>query len=89
VGLRPISAAECQRLPVSDPSRFFQIRELCQNAAEGSAVANYQLGVMYADGQGVPVRRELAVRLLSVAASHGLRPAAVRLEQMGYAAPGQ
>jgi hypothetical protein len=85
VGLRPISAAECQRLPVNDPSRFFQIRELCQHAAEGSVVASYQLGVMYADGQGVPVRRELAVRLLSVAASRGLRPAQQRLEQMGYA----
>jgi hypothetical protein len=85
VGMRPISAAECQRLPVNDPSRFFQIRDLCQHAAEGSVVASYQLGVMYADGQGVPVRRELAVRLLSVAASRGLRPAQQRLEQMGYA----
>ncbi len=88
-GVRPISTAECQRLPVNDPTQFFQLRELCQRAAEGSVQANYQLGVMYADGQGVPVRRELAVRLLSVAASRGLRPAVVRLEQMGYAAPSQ
>ena len=51
--------------------------------------ANYELGVMFADGQGVPVRRDLAVRLLGVAASRGLRPAATRLEQMGYAVPGQ
>src|SRR6185369_5663577 len=88
-GSRPISSAECQRIPVSDPTQFFRLRELCEQAGGGSVRANYELGVMFADGQGVPVRRDLAVRLLGVAASRGLRPAVTRLEQMGYAVPGQ
>ena len=70
-----------------DPMQALQLIQLCERAAEGSVRAYYELGTIYADGQIAPVNRNLAVRLLTFAASRGLRQAAARLEQMGYAAP--
>jgi TPR repeat protein len=61
-----------------------EVVETCEHAAAGSVVSYYQLGVIYADGQIAPRDEALAVRLLRVAASRGLRPAQVRLNQMGY-----
>jgi TPR repeat protein len=80
---RLVTHDECQTMRVSDENRS-QVVELCERAASGSVVSYYELGVIYADGRIAPRNEALAVRLLLVAAQRGLRPAQVRLNQMGY-----
>ena len=78
-----LTSAECQTMRASAEQRA-QVIELCERAAGGSVVSYYELGVIYADGRIAPRNDALAVRLLRVAAGRGLRPAQVRLNQMGY-----
>jgi TPR repeat protein len=78
-----LTSDECQTMRAPADHRS-QVVELCERAAGGSVVSYYQLGVIYADGQIAPRNEALAVRLLQVAAARGLRPAQVRLNQMGY-----
>ena len=45
---------------------------LCASAEAGDAVAQYNLGVMYVNGQGVPQDNEQAVQWFRAAAEQGL-----------------
>ena len=48
-------------------------------AASGNPAAEYEIGVRYSEGRGVPVDLELAAQWFESAANHGLAPAQYRL----------
>lgn len=48
-------------------------------AASGNAAAEYEIGIRFAEGRGVPANQELAVQWFERAAKQGLAPALYRL----------
>jgi TPR repeat protein len=61
----------------------------CRAAENGNALAQYNLGWIYANGRGTPRDDALAVAWLQKAAAQGDRPAAGMLRLMGKVRPSQ
>jgi TPR repeat protein len=70
-----------------DPARALPLLEAA--AAANHPVAQYELAQMYETGQGglVPQNGTVARRLYTAAASHGMKEAQDRLDQLGPAPP--
>lgn len=56
---------------------------LRERAKKGSASAQYRLGLRYLKGEGVPLNRPEALRLLRAAAEQGDRSAKAKLKELG------
>jgi TPR repeat protein len=84
---KPLTFAECTRLPMYQPDFAFRLRELCERMAAGDAEAYFALGNVLDAGRLMPRNEALAVRLFRTAAQLGNRPARIRLASMGYPQP--
>jgi len=66
------------------------LREFRLAAEQGNALAQYNLGIMYGNGQGLPQNHQLAYMWFSLAAAKGVeRAASVRDKAAGNMTPEQ
>ena len=79
LGAKPETAAAIPALPTDKLPATIAGPALRSAAAAGNPAAEYEIGMRYSEGRGVPVDMEQAIQWFESAARHGLAPAQYRL----------